>query len=106
MVPCEIHRKQEARSRGRRAVESFRILPGRNRRNREDHRQEPEGLALMDLRSLLTSTRYRLRTSISHVPSIYLTLADLRRRDEDGATVVTRATDLVVEAFPRSGNTF
>jgi hypothetical protein len=60
----------------------------------------------MDLRSLLTSTRYRLRTSISHVPSIYLPLANLRLRDEDGATIVSRSTDLVIEAFPRSGNTF
>jgi len=51
-------------------------------------------------------TRYRLRTAISHIPSIYLRLADLRPRDDDGAKIVTTSTDLVVEAFPRSGNTF
>lgn len=50
--------------------------------------------------------RYRLRTAISHVPAVYLPLADLRQRDADGATVVTPATDIVVEAFPRCGNTF
>lgn len=60
----------------------------------------------MRARLLLKTTRYRLRTSISHIPSIYLPLANLRRRDEEGATIVTPATDLVVEAFPRSGNTF
>src|SRR5664279_3016777 len=60
----------------------------------------------MKARSLLISTRYRLRTSVSHIPSIYMWLANLRRRDEDGATVVSQSTDLVVEAFPRSGNTF
>lgn len=60
----------------------------------------------MDARSLLTSARYRLRISIAHIPSIYLPLAGLHRRDEDGAKVVTQASDLVVEAFPRSSNTF
>ena len=60
----------------------------------------------MNARSLMVRARYRLRTAISHIPSIYLRLADLRRRDNDGAKIVTAATDLVVEAFPRSGNTF
>jgi hypothetical protein len=60
----------------------------------------------MNTHALLVRTRYRLRTGISHIPSIYLPLTNLRRRDEDGAKIVTQATDLVVEAFPRSGNTF
>jgi len=60
----------------------------------------------MNTHALLMRTRYRLRTGISHIPSIYLLLTKLRHRDEDGAKIVTRETDLVVEAFPRSGNTF
>ncbi len=60
----------------------------------------------MTIRAFAVRVRYRLRTRISHVPWLYLRLADLRNRDEDGGSIVTKTTELVVEAFPRSGNTF
>lgn len=60
----------------------------------------------MDATRTIRRLRYRLRTAISHVPALYLPMADMRRRDADGATIVTAKSDLVVEAFPRSGNTF
>lgn len=50
--------------------------------------------------------RYELRCAISLSPALYLPLAKLKRIDTDGATVVTPNTDLVLEGFPRSGNTF
>lgn len=46
--------------------------------------------------------RRRLRNQISAMPSVYLPLFGVRNRD----FVVERGTDVVVEAFPRSGNSF
>ncbi|ABA57997.1 hypothetical protein Noc_1512 [Nitrosococcus oceani ATCC 19707] len=50
--------------------------------------------------------RYELRCAISLTPALYLPLARRKRTDADGATVVAPNTDLVLEGFPRSGNTF
>ncbi len=60
----------------------------------------------MTAKTLLRGLRFRLRSSIAHVPALYLPLADMRRRDADGATIVTPTSELVVEAYPRCGNTF
>lgn len=51
-------------------------------------------------------TRYSLRIAISHIPWIYFPLSALKRAHADGRGLVTEATDVVIEAFPRSGNTF
>lgn len=64
------------------------------------------------VRTLLARSRYGFRVWISHVPAVYLPIASRKRAikgldaDRDAATPVTSATDLAVEAFPRSGNTF
>ena len=50
--------------------------------------------------------RYLVRTRLASHEWPYLALAGLKRNDGLGQTVVTRNTDLVIEAFPRSGNTF
>jgi hypothetical protein len=60
----------------------------------------------MNANSIGRRARYRLRNLVSHVPAIYLPLADMKKRDKDGATIVTRNTELVMDAFPRSGSTF
>lgn len=60
----------------------------------------------MNLRPLYVRSKHRVRAAVYHVPWIYLPLASLKQTDEDGSNIVTAATDLVVEAFPRSGNTF
>lgn len=63
-------------------------------------------------RSLLARGRYGFRVRIAHLPAIYLPMAARKRRmvgldgDRDAATPVVMATQLVMEAFPRSGNTF
>ena len=60
----------------------------------------------MNANSISRRARYRLRNLVSHVPAIYLPLADMKKVDKDGATIVTRKTELVMDAFPRSGSTF
>ncbi|HTA65465.1 MAG TPA: hypothetical protein VK753_08170 [Xanthomonadaceae bacterium] len=62
----------------------------------------------MGLGTFVRLARYRLRTSVSHVPAIYMPLARLkmRARDAEGPAVVESDTNLVIEAFPRSGNSF
>ncbi|MGB0219103.1 MAG: hypothetical protein ACPGJF_07200 [Sinimarinibacterium flocculans] len=60
----------------------------------------------MNPRTAVVRTRYWVRTSISHIPALYLPLMRAKQRDPDGATIVGPHTDLVIEAFPRSGNTF
>jgi hypothetical protein len=52
--------------------------------------------------------RYETRCVISLSPTLYLPLARLKcnSKDTDGSKVVMSDTDLVVEGFPRSGNTF
>ena len=50
--------------------------------------------------------RYEIRCIASLHPLLYDRLARLKEGDTDGPTRVTRHTDLVIEAFPRSGNTF
>lgn len=50
--------------------------------------------------------RYEARCIIAGTPSIYLPLARLKQVDALGATAVGRGSELVIEAFPRSGNTF
>lgn len=50
--------------------------------------------------------RYEMRCIASLHPLLYDRLARLKEGDADGPTRVTRHTDLVIEAFPRSGNTF
>lgn len=64
------------------------------------------------IRTLLARGRYGFRVRVSHWPAIYLPLAARKQRlrglaaDRDAGTPVTAATHLVMEAFPRSGNTF
>lgn len=52
----------------------------------------------------LMKARYRIRASMLASPNVYLPLMRLRpsRRDK----VVGHSTDIVIEGFPRSGNTF
>ena len=50
--------------------------------------------------------RYEIRCIASLHPLLYDRLARLKEGDADGPTRVTRHTGLVIEAFPRSGNTF
>lgn len=54
----------------------------------------------------LRQLRYEMRCILANHPSLYLPLARAKRVDDMGATRVSRNADLVVEAFPRSGNTF
>jgi len=63
------------------------------------------------LESLYRSTRYRLRVALDCRPRLFLPLARLRcalRRDTHPLSprAVDGETDLVIEGFPRSGNTF
>jgi hypothetical protein len=51
---------------------------------------------------ILKRLRRRLRRVIFRYPALYLPLRRMHRPD----TVVTRATQLVIEGFPRCGNTF
>ena len=60
----------------------------------------------MILTPMYVRTRYRLRIAISHIPWIYFPLSIFKRAHADGRGLVTEATDVVIEAFPRSGNTF
>lgn len=60
----------------------------------------------MSSNAFVARTKFRLRNAISHLPSVCLPLLDLKRRDQDGMTIANAATDLVMEAYPRSGNTF
>ncbi|CAH9018345.1 hypothetical protein [Candidatus Nitrosacidococcus sp. I8] len=50
--------------------------------------------------------RYEMRCIISLFPSIFLPIAKLRGYSLDRAQPVSLGTDLVIESFPRSGNTF
>ena len=50
--------------------------------------------------------RYLARTRLASHEWPYLALANLKRNDGLGQAVVTRDTALVIEAYPRSGNTF
>lgn len=58
------------------------------------------------MHSPLIRVRYELRCLLAVYPAIYLPLARLKRRGPLGAQPVTPGSDLVIEAFPRSGNTF
>lgn len=55
---------------------------------------------------ILRRLRYTVRCLLSGSPTIYLSLAGLKRKDAEGPKTVHRGTDIVIEAFPRSGNTF
>ncbi|MGH7145589.1 MAG: hypothetical protein ACREJ2_15875 [Planctomycetota bacterium] len=51
--------------------------------------------------------RDSLRWSVARYPSLYLPYVDYRwRHDRQACRVVTRAAQIVIDAFPRSGNTF
>ena len=56
--------------------------------------------------SIYRRLRYKFRSIISTSPLIYPLFARWKRSDEDGAKLIVQDTALVVEAFPRSGNTF
>lgn len=56
--------------------------------------------------SPLRRVRYELRCWIAAYPAAYLPLTRLKRRGPLGAQPVSPYSDLVIEAFPRSGNTF
>jgi len=59
------------------------------------------------LKRVLRVARYRITDVLSCHPSVYLPLARRFSRARDGSDrAVGRDTALVIEAFPRSGNTF
>ncbi len=55
-------------------------------------------------RMWLRRTRHAMKTRIDHHPSLYLFLSRLRPRTR--ALVVSPDTEIVIEGFPRSANTF
>ena len=55
---------------------------------------------------MLRKLRYELRSRLSRYEWAYLALAAMKSNDGLGQTRVAPETDLVIEAFPRSGNTF
>lgn len=60
----------------------------------------------MNMYSKYRWLRYELKGIVESTPTLYLPFAESKRRDRDGATPFRRTTRLVLEAFPRSGNTF
>lgn len=50
--------------------------------------------------------RYEFRNLIASSPALYFIAAQTQPKELDGPALVTPDTDLVMEAFPRSGNTF
>lgn len=54
----------------------------------------------------LEAWRFGLRTLLAGHPRLYLPLARWKYRSSDGAQAVGRDTDVVIEGFPRSANTF
>lgn len=58
------------------------------------------------MNTLLWRLRYNLRTRLGCYEWPYMALTALKRSDGQGQTRVDRDTDIVIEAFPRSGNTF
>jgi hypothetical protein len=54
----------------------------------------------------LSRLRYAIRTYVATKERLYMPLASLKRNDGRGLTPVDRSTELTLEAFPRSGNTF
>jgi hypothetical protein len=50
--------------------------------------------------------RYRFRTAVSHIPWAYFPMVKLKKGHGDAFETVSKSTELVIEAFPRSGNTF
>jgi hypothetical protein len=65
---------------------------------------EAIGLSHPSLRMLLYRLRYDLRTIASSYPSIYLPI--VRRMRSSRQRFIEPGTELVIEGFPRSGNTF
>ena len=63
----------------------------------------------MSIRSLGTNTRqlrYIVRGIVSRCPILYLPLARLVLRPEHKHLVVSKVTEIVIEGFPRSANSF
>lgn len=50
--------------------------------------------------------RYELRSCISVYPTLYLPLVRLRHWWGQPTKIITKNSDIVIEGFPRSGNTF
>ena len=50
--------------------------------------------------------RYEVRGLIEEHPRVYLPLARLKHNFYPGAVAVSRQTDILIEGFPRSGNSF
>lgn len=72
--------------------------------------EEKSGVNMNDAGSELMylpkRARYEVRCFLAKYPTIYRPLARLKPRTCNGPVVVSEDTDLVLEGFPRSGNTF
>ena len=60
------------------------------------------------LRIAASQLRYDVRTVVGHYPGVFLPLLRLKRwsRGRDTSGIVDANTEIVIEGFPRSGNTF
>lgn len=56
------------------------------------------------IKKCLTNLRFQARVTISHYPWLYFPIQRLRPQRRD--LVVARDTEIVIEGYPRSANTF
>jgi hypothetical protein len=59
---------------------------------------------MMTVARVVVTLRHRLKLLTGHHPSVYFSLASLERGKQD--LMVRRNTEIVIEGFPRSANTF
>jgi len=58
------------------------------------------------MKARLAGARWEARTLLGRYPSVALTVLRARRRPEQFLTPIGPETEIVIEGFPRSGNTF
>lgn len=61
---------------------------------------------IVNVASALAAWRFAVRTRLARHPRLYLPLARWKYRSNDGAQAVGGETEIVIEGFPRSANTF